>query len=60
MNASGPIWRTSSYSAHQGECVEVASLHPDLAVRDSKDRARGKVRVAPAAWQALLNRVQAS
>ncbi|WP_346012082.1 DUF397 domain-containing protein [Streptomyces sp. SID3343] len=60
MNGQQVAWRKSSYSEQVGECVEVASPYPDLAVRDSKDPASGKVRVAPAAWQALLNRVQAS
>jgi hypothetical protein len=30
----GDKWRTSSYSAQQTDCVE---LHPDGAVRDSKN-----------------------
>lgn len=38
-----PVWRTSSYSASNGECVEVAALDRSrMGVRDSKDR-RGPV-----------------
>lgn len=30
-------WRKSSYSGNSGNCVEVADLGHDVAVRDSKD-----------------------
>jgi len=36
---SRAVWRTSSYSGQNGDCVEVAYNIPSLvAVRDSKDR----------------------
>jgi hypothetical protein len=31
-----PEWRKSSFSGHQGDCVEVAFVGPVTAVRDSK------------------------
>lgn len=34
MTPNDPRWKTSSYSGEQGDCVE---LHPDGAVRDSKN-----------------------
>ncbi len=40
------IWRTSSYSGSQGECVEVAYRQPGSAlVRDSKSPDTGTVHI---------------
>jgi hypothetical protein len=51
------VWRKSSWSAFNGDCVEVAGLGGGLiGVRDSKDRAGGSVLViSSSAWQAFLN-----
>ncbi|MFE3199738.1 DUF397 domain-containing protein [Embleya sp. NPDC059237] len=49
-------WRTSSYSATNAECVEVAPFDRAItAVRDSKDPGRGYIGVSAGAWQALLD-----
>jgi hypothetical protein len=50
------VWRTSSYTANNGQCVEVADL-PSVdgtAVRDSKNRHLPPVRVSRAAWAAFV------
>ncbi len=51
-------WIKSSYSADQGECVEVATL-PDggRAVRDSKDPAGGVLRFTGTAWREFIQKV---
>ncbi len=52
-------WRKSSYSANQGDCVEVAAL-PDggRAVRDSKDKAGPILTFTSAAWREFLQAVK--
>lgn len=49
------VWRASSYSGGQGNCVEVADHLPDLVpVRDSK-RSTGPVVVfASRAWRSFI------
>ena len=58
----GTRWRTSSFSEGNGGggCVEVAALPAgDVAVRDTKDRARAPHRHSAAAWRAFLAGVRA-
>lgn len=43
-------WRKSSYSATQGECVEVAPLAGGVGVRDSKRRRAGTLVTTRTAW----------
>ncbi|MFC4589309.1 DUF397 domain-containing protein [Sphaerisporangium corydalis] len=51
----GARWYKSSFSADQGECVEVASnLRGVLAVRDSKNLAGPVLVVTPGEWSAFL------
>ncbi|WP_030061748.1 DUF397 domain-containing protein [Streptomyces novaecaesareae] len=53
------IWRKSSHSAQQGQCVEVAiGSSGQVPVRDSKDP-HGQVLVFPAeAWQSFVAAVR--
>lgn len=61
MARSTLVWRTSSRSGNNGQCVEVAEL-PDggRAVRDSKDREGPVLRFTPAEWNAFLDGVKAN
>ncbi len=49
------VWRTSSKSSSQGQCVEVANL-PDggRAVRDSKDRSGPVLTFTAKEWAAFV------
>jgi hypothetical protein len=53
-------WRKSTYSACNGNCVEVAELRPGLiGVRDTKDAGRGPVMAfEAAAWSSFLESVK--
>jgi uncharacterized protein DUF397 len=50
-------WRTSSYSASHGDCVEVASAPDTMLVRDSKDRTGLTLTVPTTTWRAFLTTV---
>ncbi|GAB2326614.1 DUF397 domain-containing protein [Streptomyces griseoincarnatus] len=50
------IWRVSSYSGGQGECVEVAHNIPTLIpVRDSKRPTGPIITFTSHAWRAFVN-----
>jgi hypothetical protein len=48
-------WRTSSYSRHLGECVEVGQDRQVIAVRDSKNPGGPVLAFSPTEWRALLH-----
>ncbi|WP_327414134.1 DUF397 domain-containing protein [Streptomyces sp. NBC_01233] len=49
-------YRKSSYSGHEGDCVEVAETsNGGRAVRDSKDTTRPGIRCTPAPWAAFIH-----
>jgi hypothetical protein len=52
------IWRTSSYSGGQGNCVQVGTGGHVVAVRDGKDPAGPELTFGPAAWLVFLTRVK--
>lgn len=51
----GIVWHTSSYSAGEGNCVEVAPAPDRVLVRDSKDRHGPALTVPTPAWEAFLH-----
>jgi endonuclease YncB( thermonuclease family) len=55
QQSHAPMWRRSSYSSVQGNCVEVAGCQRcDVVVRDSKQRAFAVLRFARRDWTDLL------
>jgi hypothetical protein len=56
------IWRKSSWSAFNGDCVEVAGIGGGLiGVRDSKDSAgRPVLVISSGSWQAFLDNVKSN
>jgi len=48
------VWRTSSRSNGQGQCVQVARLDQAVAVRDSKDPAGPVLTFTPTEWAAFI------
>lgn len=57
MTGDQRMWRKSSYSGTQTNCVEVAAMPNATAIRDSKRRGGGELRVSRAAWKALVRAV---
>ena len=54
------VWRKSSASAYNGQCVEVAALPGGgVAVRDSKDPDGPRLRFTAAEWSAFKTGVAA-
>jgi len=57
---SRAIWRTSSHSGGNGNCVQVATNLPGIiAVRDSKNPAGPKLTFSPASWATFTAAVHA-
>lgn len=59
MEASGAIWRTSSHSTQDGNCVEVAAARPgQIMLRDSKNRRGPRLVFAPGQWRRFTDRLK--
>jgi hypothetical protein len=54
-------WKKSSYSAANGNCVEVARLGAGyVGVRDSKNAAQPALGFAPAGWRTFIDAVKSN
>jgi hypothetical protein len=49
-----PVWRKASYSAGNGECIEVASARGQVTVRDSKNPEGPVLRYSADAFRTFL------
>ncbi len=59
IDLSRAVWRTSSYSGQNGNCIQVTSPGPAIAVRDSKNPDGPKLMISPGAWRKFARRVRA-
>ena len=57
---SRAVWRKSTYSGGNGDCVEVAGLDRAVAVRDSKNPGGPKLIFAQDSWRTFIERMKAA
>ena len=61
LDMTSARWRTSSYSGDNGgDCVEVGTAAPAIAVRDSKDPDGPLLAFAASTWTAFAEQLKAS
>ncbi|WP_431945881.1 DUF397 domain-containing protein [Micromonospora marina] len=54
------VWRKSSRSGSEGNCVEVAGFTDAVGVRDTKDRQGPALSFNPAAWTRFVGAIRTS
>jgi hypothetical protein len=54
MDLSQAVWRTSTRSGGNGDCVEVAITDEGVAVRDTKDRSKAPHIYTRSEWTAFI------
>jgi Domain of unknown function (DUF397) len=59
LDLSRAVWRTSSKSQAQGQCVELTVAELGVGVRDSKNRAAGTLAFDRSAFTSFLEGVKA-
>lgn len=52
------VWRTSSRSGNNGQCVEVRDRGSAIDVRDSKAPAAGTLSFDPVSWTAFVSGIR--
>lgn len=52
---SGVVWRKSSFSSNGSDCVEIAVIGGNIAVRDSKRRSGPVLVFWRSEWEAFVN-----
>jgi hypothetical protein len=61
MEMTHALWRTSTRSGTNGNCVEVADNLPGVVlVRDSKNRTGGVLSFSPTAWRSFVGLARSS
>ncbi len=59
VNSSGILWRKSSYSAANGDCVEVGQrVDGYIGVRDSKNVSMATLGFTTAGWRTFVGKVK--
>jgi hypothetical protein len=56
---SGAVWRKSTYSGQDGNCVEICDVPGSVGIRDSKSPDRAVLRSTRRDWAAFIREAKA-